>query len=203
MFKVCFSFFVVSEKGVGNGGFMKFSVLILGLLVAAKSYAVNDPKNFALACEDSSSRFSLMADGDKMRLIYDNAEGFNGFPIYNGVVSQSFLASVNRGAKDLKPFGDGLNLTWDLSGCKTVPDKPYLLECRGLAGIDLPKDDSFLVTSLTTSTETVTRSDIGESNSVTANFTIVKKDGAATRTYFIRLGFQTGQCSVKKAGVAI
>lgn len=74
-------------------------------------------------------------DETGLRLSMASAEGIDGVPLYNGVVSTFSLALLEQQKKDLSAWPRVVELSWPAEKCKKHPTEPWVIECNGLAQV--------------------------------------------------------------------
>jgi hypothetical protein len=85
-----------------------------------------------------------------------------------------------------------MDISWDISRCKTDPTRPMLINCDGLGKIEAPATTAFIATSMSTSIET------DESIDVNAQVVHINLGLSTTGTdfmhYFISLPYDGQHC---------
>jgi len=177
---------------------MRIVVLLMALSFQSV-FAEEVSSNFALVCTTSVAGMTIYADGDKVRFHLDNPSGFQNFPVFSGVVTQSMFPLVERALKELKVFDGDVDLAWELKNCRIDKDRPLLVSCSGLAEItnpaNVPKELEMSVSSLSTSTEYVESLDIADAQVVRVNFGVNTVGGGH---HFVSMPFDAKHCAKPK-----
>lgn len=150
---------------------------------------LQQPNNFSVACETRQARVTVWSEEDNVLMRFRNPEGFENFPLFEGVVTSRNLFLLKNALEDLKIFKSDITVRWQRDQCERDLSRPFLLACRGQGKILEPLVNG--VETYTLSTQ-VDKQEILASSFETVKFNwVVSVNG---RHHFITFPFAKETC---------
>jgi hypothetical protein len=171
---------------------MRFLISLFLVLTPVTVLSAGPVNNYSLGCSTSVAVAKAWSDGTRFNFHLEDGAGFTDFPIFSGTVTPSMLPLVERGAKELAPFGGLVDLSWDLTSCKFDASRPLLFSCRGQGLISQPKNAPFITTSLSSEIDNAETLDV-EAKTVNINLGL-STTGTDFVHYFISFPFASENC---------
>lgn len=134
---------------------MKKALLFLVTLVsisttAAPTSPVDDVTQYMLMCGTETATVKIWTENDRVMFRYDDLQGFQNFPLFEGVLTMPMVAYVDKWTKELSVFKGHALASWPRNKCKFDRKRPYLMICSGRGEIQAPAPIAFTTSGVST-----------------------------------------------------